>query len=83
MSEGGAHTDEIDWEQRMARKREVTEASSRYLPAAEVPTRARTQEHGVSQARKKRPIRAFLGSLAEGALLHERSLAEGEEQATK
>jgi hypothetical protein len=69
----------------MARKGEVTLASSRHLPPAETAQRARMREHRASQARIKRPIWPFLGSLAEveGEVLHALSLAETIDQTTK
>jgi len=80
MTASGSEREDTRW---MARKEEVTLASSRHLLPAEIAQCVRMREHGARQTRIKRPIRSFLGSLAEGEVLHALSLTETIDQATK
>jgi hypothetical protein len=61
----------------MAGTGEVTLGASRHLPAHGIARRARSREHGASQAEEERPNRSFFRSQAEVRLLHARSLAGG------
>jgi hypothetical protein len=67
----------------MAGTGEVTLGASRHLPAHGIARRARSREHGASQAEEERLNRSFFWSQAEVRLLHAQSLARGEGHATK